>query len=190
AKEFYSAVSLNAKATAITGQAREAQQRYEEIRRTFPPVPTNNETLRQIIDRYAELERGGGSSPETFYRELSAALTKSPSVDIDAIVWRSGGPTPASAMPASASGAALPLGGQLAQVRGTISLGARATPRQTLAAFDQFVADLRANPALEVKVTQQPFDIDSGKSLRSGAEIAGDTGVRPYALEINRKNPL
>ena len=190
AKEFYSAISLNTQTTAITGQAREAQQRYEEIRRTFPPVPTNNETLRQIIDRYAELERGGGSSPETFYRELSAALTKSPSVDIDAIVWRSGGPALASTMPASASGAALPLGGQLAQVRGTISLGARATPRQTLAAFDQFVADLRANPMLEVKVTQQPFDIDSGKSLRSGAEIAGDSGVRPYALEINRRSPL
>ena len=127
--------------------------------------------------------------PETFYRELSAALTKSPSIDIDAIAWRSGSTVPASATPTAAGNATLPSGGQQAHIRGTISLGAKATPRQTLAAFDQFVADLRANPALDVRVTQQPFDIDSGKALKSGAEITGDTGVRPYALDVTRRSP-
>ncbi len=183
AKEFYSTYSLNSEAESVAQRAQEARHRYEEIRSTFPPVPTNNETLRQIIDRYAELERGGGSSPETFYRELSAALGRSPNVDVDAIAWKSGG-----GAPATSGGVTLPTGNQTAAVRGTISLGAKATPRQTLAAFDQFVADLRANPALEVKVSQQPFDIDSGKSLKSGAEISGDAGVRPYALEITRRN--
>ena len=183
AKEFYSTYSLNSEAESVAQRAQEARHRYEEIRSTFPPVPTNNETLRQIIDRYAELERGGGSSPETFYRELSAALGHSPNVDVDAIAWKSGG-----GAPATSGGATLPTGNQTAAVRGTISLGAKATPRQTLAAFDQFVADLRANPALEVKVSQQPFDIDSGKSLKSGAEISGDAGVRPYALEITRRS--
>ena len=72
-------------------------------------------------------------------------------------------------------------------MRGTIDLGTHATPRQTLAAFDQFIADLRTNPAIEVKVVQQPFDIDSGKALKSSSETAVDNGRRPFALDISRK---
>jgi hypothetical protein len=68
-----------------------------------------------------------------------------------------------------------------------VNLGTRATPRQIIATFQQFVEVLRANPALTVKEIQQPFDTDSGKSLRSGSETVSETGARPFTLEITRR---
>lgn len=187
-KQFFEANSLRSEASNIAAQAQGARQRYEDIVRTFPPIPTNNETLRQIINRYAELE-AGGATPERFYRELSAALVKSPAVELESIGWKAAPPPassnarPASVPPAAAGAVTTPS----AQVRGTITLGPRATPRQTLAAFDQFVADLRANPALDVTVVQQPFDTDSGKSLRSGDEADKNLAARPFTLDIVRR---
>jgi hypothetical protein len=184
AKQFYSAYSQNNEAAEISAQALEAQRRYEDIARTFPPIPTNNETLRQIMDRYIELERGG-ASPETLYREISAALAKAPAVDLEAIEWKGEG----AAAPAAAGAAsqAPPVNGQMAVVKGTVNLGLRATPRQILAAFEQFVSELKAGGALDIKVIQQPFDIDSGKSLRSGSDAITETGTRPFTLEITRR---
>lgn len=182
-KQFYSALSLTSEAAAISVQAQSAQQRYEEIVRSFPPIPTSNETLRQIMNRYTELE-SGGASPERIYRDISAALATSPTIDIDAIEWKAA--TIASAQPVGNTAAPLP-SGQTAELRGTINLGARATPRQILSAFEQFVGTLAANTALSVKVNQQPFDTDSGKSLRSGSEKVADTGARPFSLEITRR---
>lgn len=180
-KQLFSAYSQTAEAATIAAQAQSAQQRYEDIARTFPPIPTNNETLRLIMNRYAEFE-SGGATPEGLYREISNALTKSPAIDIDTIGWKS------SEVAARSNNAAA--ADQTAHVRGTISLGARATPRQILAAFDSFVTDLRSNPALEVKVMQQPFDIDSGKSLKSGNDAAAESAARPFVLDIvRRKQP-
>lgn len=175
--------SIGSEAESTSFKALEARQRYEAIRRTFPPIPTSNETLRWIVDHYVSLANEGRSSPDATYREISLALARAPAIDIEVISWKAGGATiaqdNASRQPENAP--------QLAQVKGMVRLGMRATPRQTLAAFDRFVADLRDNPALEVRVTQQPFDIDSGKSLRSKSESDAETGARPFALELIKK---
>ncbi|MBK9446083.1 MAG: hypothetical protein IPO00_08285 [Betaproteobacteria bacterium] len=184
AKQFYGTYTLSSEAEAISAQAMDARQRYEEIARTFPVIPTSNETLRQIMNRYAELE-SNGASPELLYREISAALSSAPAVDIGTIEWRTAGAAsttgnqPAAALSDSS--------GQTALIRGTLNLGTRATPRQILQAFQQFVDTLSANPALQVQVIQQPFDVDSGKALRSGNDGTADTGARPFALEITRR---
>lgn len=183
-KQLYGTYNLSNDAAAILAQAQSARQRYDDIARTFPPIPTSNETLRQIMNRYAELE-SGGASPEPLYRDISAALGKSPAIDIDSIDWKSadaGGP-----QSGSANIQAPAISRQTAQLRGTVSLGARATPRQILGAFNAFVEQLGANPLLEMKIIQQPFDTDSGKALRSGNEAATETGARPFTLEITRR---
>ena len=185
-RQFYSANSLANESAAISAQAQNARQRYDDIARSFPPIPTNNETLRQIMNRYTELE-SGGASPEALYRDISAALTKSPTVDIEAIDWKTAGAASAKVNPGTAGAIAATATGPSALLRGTVNLGARATPRQIIAAFQQFVDVLRANPALTVKEIQQPFDTDSGKSLRSGSETVSETGARPFALEITRR---
>lgn len=183
-KQFYGVYHLTNEAATISAQAQSARQRYDDIARTFPPIPTSNETLRQIMNRYAELE-SGGASPEAFYRDISAAMGKSPAIDIEAIDWKSAAAN--GAQPGSTNTQAAATDRQTAQIRGTVSLGARATPRQILAAFNTFVEQLAANALLEVKVSQQPFDTDSGKALRSGSEAVTETGARPFTLEIMRR---
>ena len=183
-KELYSAYRLNSEAEAVMQQASEARIRYEDIRRTFPPIPTTNETLRQVIDRYVELERDGGASPEGFYHDLGAALNQSPRIDVESITWKSG--TAASADRTLQAASPSP-NSQSAQISGTVNVGRRATPRQALTVFDQFVAALRANQSLEVKIIQRPFDIDSSKALKGAGETTVDSGKRPFALEITRR---
>ena len=185
-KQLFGTYQLDSEAEAIAAQAESARLRYDDIARTFPPIPTSNETLRQIMNRYAELD-SEGTSPERMYRDISAAMAASPAIEIDAIDWKAANAdtgSPATNIPA---GAAARGPTPSAQLRGTVDLGARATPRQILAAFQAFVTTLEANKTLEVRVTQQPFDIDSGKSLRSGSEILAETTARPFTLEILRR---
>lgn len=186
AKQFYGAYSLGNEAEAISSQAQSARQRYEEIARTFPAIPTSNETLRQIMNRYSELE-SNGASPELLYREISTALSSAPAVDIATIEWKTAGAADTTSTPSPTPADAASAGGQTAVIRGSLNLGARATPRQILGAFQQFVDTLGTNPALQVRVLQQPFDVDSGKALRSGNDGTTDTGARPFALEITRR---
>lgn len=184
-RQFHAAYDHASDASAIEAEATSARQRYDDITRTFPAIPANNETLRWIVSRYQELE-SGGTSPEPLYRDISAALAHAPAIDLEAVEWKSGGQNAATT--AQANGVSGTPGPQTAQVRGTINLGSKATPRQVLATFQQFVDALSANPLLIVKVTQQPFDIESGKALRSSADGAAETAVRPFTLQISRKD--
>lgn len=181
-KQIYTAQTLGATAAGIDQEAQASRQRYEAIVATFPPIPTNNDTLRQVINRFTELERGG-TSPEQMYRDISHELTRYPMVEVESLDWRSGstGTPPATQGTSSAAGA------QTLIFKGSVHLGARATPRQVLAVFQQFMGALAANPALEVKPLEQPFDIESGKSLKSNAEVDIGTGKRPFVLQITRK---
>jgi hypothetical protein len=98
-------------------------------------------------------------------------LTAYTPVELESVEWHSGGSE----------------GAQVATVKGTIHLGNRVTPRQTLGVFQQFVDALRQVRTFEVRVVEQPFDIDSGKSLTSGSEDQVEHGVRPFVLQVTRK---
>lgn len=76
-------------------------------------------------------------------------------------------------------------GPEITTVRGTIRLE-RASTRQTLALFEQFVEALRADPANTVNVLQRPFDIEPGRALRGGDGQDEETQPRQFAVEIIR----
>jgi len=187
-KQFYTSSTLNTEIAAVSASTQDARTRYESILRTFPTIPADNDTLRQIVGRYAALEKDG-VSPEPVYREISAALAGSSGIDIDAIDWKAAGAGQGSPQSSPQAAGTRPEDRQLIQVRGTVELGHTATPRQTLAAFERFVADLRATAGYEIKVLQQPFDVDSGKSLKSSSDSGSGSGPRPFALEILRGSP-
>jgi len=70
-------------------------------------------------------------------------------------------------------------------IRGRIRLD-RATARQTLAVFEQFVDALRNTPESRVDVLQRPFDIESGTPLRGGDTLDEAAQQRPFAIELVR----
>jgi len=173
---------------ALRNEATLARQRYSDIVSTFPQVPADNDTLKNAIDRYLAQEKRS-TSPIGLYRELSRALHAEPAIELDRLDWRIGGTasdTGTSAQP-EADVKPVPDDSESLIVRGSLRLGDTAEARQLLATFNRFVTALRANPALQVEILQQPFDIESGKPLRSGDTSPEGNQPRKFSLQITRR---
>ena len=187
-KFLYETYSLKQEAQALRAEAGLSRQRYNDIAKTFPPIPTNNETLRRVIDRYLELEKKS-ASPEGLFREFSRALQAVPAADLDTIDWKVGGieSAPLTAMGQASAATVVPSDSEAIVVRGNLKLGANANARQMLNAFNRLVEALKANPKLQVEVLKRPFDIESGKSLKGGDITLEDNMPRSFSLQVIRK---
>ena len=167
-KQLVDSHSISLHSAALSSEAAVARARYGEIVKTFPPIPTDHETLRQIIDRYLALEKMS-ATPDGLYREISRALHDAPAAELDSIDWQIGGDS------------------ETAIVRGTLRLGANASARQMLTAFSVLVESLKANSELQVNVLQRPFDIESAKSLKGSDTRIEDHQPRSFSLQVTRK---
>ena len=187
-KLLFETYNINQESDALSVEGALASQRYNNIASTFPPIPTNNETLRRVIDRYAELEKQS-ATPDGLYHEISRALQAAPAAELDSIDWRIGGSDAASGKPAGSASApgALAKDSEEAIVRGTLKLGPNTSARQMLSAFNVLLDALKANPKLQVEVLQRPFDIESGKSLKGGDITVEDNKPRAFSLQVIRK---
>ena len=184
---FYERRDIQQEIVRLRNEAQVSQQRYDDITRSFPKIPTNNATLRRIIDRYAELEKQN-ALPQGLYLEISRALQDAPLIELEAIEWKLGGAeTPGAGVLASSSAKSLPAGSEAAIVQGFLRTGNHGNPRQILAAFTQFAETLKANPALQVEVLKRPFDVESGKALKGEDAMVEDNKPRSFSLQISRK---
>ncbi len=186
-KQIYDAHHLHQEVDIIQAEAALSRQRYDQILKTFPPIPTSNENLRRVINRYLELEKGSGS-PMYLWREISRALQDATAVELDGIEWK----VAAAQAPRTAASADAqhheppPADSEVAVVRGTLRLGPDSHPRQVLAVFNHLLDTLKRNPQLQVEVLQQPFDVESGKALKSGEAAIEDRQPRSFKLQIRR----
>ncbi len=177
---LFAAQASRRQSAAIGDEVALARTRYGEIVNAFPPIPTDHETLRRVVDRYRALEKQN-ATPDTLYREISRALRAAPTVEIDSIDWQSGDQSAGGNRPGVGAEHAT------AVVRGTLKLDAGAGARQLLAAFDALVESLSANPALQVAVLQRPFDVESNKSLKGDEITLADERPRSFALRLKRR---
>jgi hypothetical protein len=144
--------------------------------------------LKGAIDRYLAEERRS-ASPAAFYREISRAFEAEPSVEIDGLDWMIGGAEsdPPDSDAASNDVRHVPEDSERLVVRGTLRLGAQATTRQVLGAFNRFVDALRANATWRVDVFRQPLDVASGASLRGGDGVREEEKPRDFGLRVTRR---
>ena len=183
-KLLFDTHSVSQQTEALRSEAGQARARYGEIVRTFPPIPTDHETLRRVIDRYLALEKKS-ATPDGLYREISRALNDAPAVELDSIDWQVGGSD--AGRGAGQAAASVAADSEAAIVRGTLKLGANASARQMLGAFNVLLESLKANPKLQVTVLQRPFDIESAKSLKGDEITVEDDKPRSFSLQVNRK---
>jgi len=177
AKATYDAQSLREEASLQRANEIDLNRRYQEISATFPKLDVDHDTLRQLTNRYGELVHQQRQLAPS-YRLVSQILDRMPAIALEGIDWKNGPNLRSTvANPANAP--------EITTVRGSIRLE-RATVRQTLAVFDQFVDALRANPAHTINVLQRPFDIESGRALRGGDEQDEEIKPRQFAVEIVR----
>lgn len=175
-KLAYEARQIGQQTAALASAADLAAQRYDAIVATFPQQPTDSSALLRVVERYAELEREGGS-PKGLYLALSRALQHATTLDLESIDWQAG----AAALPESR-----PNGdSETAIVRGTLKPGADA--RLSLGDFQLLTDALQRTPGLQVRILQHPFDGDAGQSLRGGGAALDDDTPKAFVLQIARK---
>ncbi len=197
AKELYQVYSLGQETQAFIAAEAESNWRYREISATFPQLGIDNDTLRRLTARHADLSQQQ-RQPGTAYRNIGRALNQIPSITLDSLEWKIGrsglstlGPAVGSMVVApgatSLATAALTGDTETTLIRGKVHPERNATARSMLSTFDQFVKLLGNDPAFSVTVTQQPFDMESGRALRGGDNE--DEGMQPrsFALEVSRK---
>lgn len=188
AQLLYDVYSVTQESQALSSEAELAGQRYDRIVSTFPAIPTDNATLRRIIDRYVILEKMS-SSPDALYHEISRAMEAVPEAELDSIDWEVGNGQPRTVEPAERTGVANAVSNdsEAAIVRGTLRFTSGANARQILGAFNRLVDALKANPKLHIDALQRPFDIEPGKSLKGADTALEDSKPRSFSLRITRK---
>ena len=174
-------------------QAETDMQKYQAIQKTFPPMPTTTENLRAVINRFEDLEKRS-APPESLYQAISRALGETPRVDLERIQWQlSANPDEAlkfqSDQPRAAPAAAVGGPGmhEIALVHGLLPASMAADQRSQLETVNAFADALRKNPALRVTIQRMPFDIESGKSLKSSSETEQAVTQLKFVIHLSRK---
>ena len=183
--------AMRAQVEQLNAEARAGRQRYQEIVSTFPALPTDTDTLRRIVGRYASIEQQS-RTPQPLYHEISRALHAVPAASIERIDWQVGGE------PSSSAGTPPPVakptiagqeaGKETAVVHGTLDLPANASMRQVLAAFDTLLTTLKSNAQLQVSVVHQPFDVAPAKPLKGSDAGLESATPRAFAIQIAHRS--
>ena len=183
AKEIYRTHTLGEETLALVASQADLNGRYQQITATFPQLDVDNETLRRVTTRYHELI-SQQRQPDAAYRMLSQAMSDIASISLENIEWKIGRFT---ALTAANGKQELTGEEEITTIHGNIRPMNAASTRQTMAIFEQFTERLSNMPDLSIKVLQQPFDLEPGRSLRGGDGADDSTLPRPFTVEISQK---
>lgn len=192
-RQFYLVQELRHETAATASEAAEDSRRYAEILRGLPPMPTSVDNLRAVVTRYDALMHRT-QEPQAMYVRISRAVERSPEVDIERIEWQLTATPDASGTTGSAprpavSGQAEATGDMYASALVTATLPALQIreQRSILRAIEGFVAALQGEPGLRATVLKLPFDVESGKTLRSQETGAASAEIPRFTVRITQK---
>lgn len=174
-------------------EAERDMQKYQAIQKTFPPMPASKEALRAAIDRFEELEKRS-ALPESLYRVISRALEASPRIELERIQWQLSShpdealaPSTDRSKPATAAAPPGTAMYEIAIVHGQLPASMAADKRGQLETVNAFADTLRRNAGLRVSVQRMPFDIESGKSLKSAGDSEQAAAQLKFVIHLSRK---
>jgi len=182
-KQVYQAIDLMIRTDNTQSQAKSDAEKYAAIQKTYPPMPASTEALRSVMNRYADLvKQSAGLEP--LYLAISYGLQESPRIEIERIDWLlSNNPDDGASAQDSrkATSAAIEKMGSannyaIAVINGTLPAAMAHDQRGQLEALNNFAGILAKDTKLKVTVLRRPFDIESGKSLKSSSEDSLDNG--------------
>ncbi len=186
--QLFDAYQFGRESEELQAETTQSRQRYAEVVKTFPRLPVDNETLKSLMGRYlAQAQRS--VSPTPFYVELSRSLQDHPAIELVSLAWKLGGADSASGMTGRAEAGihAVPDDSESLVIQGALYSPPGTNTRQLMGIFNRFVEQLSLNKTLRVFILQQPFDIESGKALRSGDATSEPNALRHFSLQVTRK---
>lgn len=186
------------RSAAATLQQQEGidQRKYTEIQKTFPPMPASKENLRAVIGRFEELEKRS-ASPEPLYLAISRALGEIPRVELERLQWQLGS-NPEEGLSyltdkrggAGAGATADKAGSPMyatAVIHGMLPASMLTDQRGQLETVNAFAQALQRDASLKVSVRRMPFDVESGKSLKSTTESEATASQPRFIIQVVRK---
>jgi len=189
AKHLFEIHSVRERTAAVLVEADHDSRRYAEILRGLPKMPTSLENLRAVVNRFETLQRR--SAPmEAMLERLSRAFDESVDVRLERLEWqlttRPDEPAvPAPAKPTSTSTqdesdmyAVAVVACSLPQIRSE-------EKRRIMKTIDDFVATLQSQPRLRAAIVRPPFDIESGKVLKSGGTSATEAAMPQFVIRVS-----
>ncbi|CAG0931471.1 MAG: hypothetical protein F9K21_06220 [Rhodocyclaceae bacterium] len=190
-RELVNALEARSATEALLQQAEADMQRYQSIQKTFPPMPASTDSLRAVINRFEDLEKR--TAPiEATYLAVSRALGEVPKADIERIQWQlSANPDEGLLFQADARKPAPAASGNAmhatAVVHGLLPASMAADQRGQLETVNAFADALRRDAGLRVTIQRMPFDIESGKSLKSSSETEQAATQLKFVIHLSRK---
>jgi hypothetical protein len=200
ANQFFGILTLKSQAEMAQQQATVDANRYDGVRKTFPPAPTNTENLKATVKDFESLDRAA-ADPEILLTQVSGVLSQFPQMEIDQLEWSvtrnpdevgaAEGLKTSTAQPAAQ--AALPFAQhdqteyQVAYLSGHIQLPNRIDYRGMLDYLDRFADGLRKIPGTKVDLVKLPFDTRSGAKLAGGVSNDATQEASPFAVRVVRK---
>jgi hypothetical protein len=190
-KQWFEASHLEEDALRIQTQNVADRQRYDEVMATLPPVPVSAENLRALTGRFEELEKRS-ASPAASYVRISNALQDAPKIELDSIEWHISNNldewrqtdigNPGMALP-TATGSLF----AIADIHGALPAAMDSDHRALFDTVNAFAGRLSMDNAFQVRVLSMPFDVESGKTLRSDNTPATAMAPPRFSLRLLQK---
>ncbi|MDB5814958.1 MAG: hypothetical protein JWN23_2075 [Rhodocyclales bacterium] len=161
-------------------QARLQESLYKRLLSTLPQMPTSLEALRSTVDGIDQLS-AHVVDPRLSLQYLSKTLDAFPDISLDGVEWQEADWNEET-RPVPSTATAPPVTRQTLNVSASLDVASATDPRAAISRIQAFANALRQQSGGEVVLTQQPFDTESNKTLRSEAQ---NVGKRPaFRLQL------
>ena len=190
AKNFFQTYTIGQQVESIKADSAMARQRYETALKKLPPMSVSSDQLRAIVDRFDSLKKTSPPIAATF-NQLSHALNSSPQVELDRIDWLpTSNASDSVGTPLASNPVAPPVGMSaggsyfvIAEIQARLPVSMANDNRAILETVDRFVDELKKNQGMTVTILHMPFDLASGKTIKSSAQT-GVAQVEPPKFSL------
>jgi hypothetical protein len=196
ARQAYEYSTLRENTAALQIHTEADRQRYAEIMQALPAIPLSADSLRAVINRFDTLEKRS-PTVESTYQAISHALQDSPRIELSRIDWLLSAnadeiPQPGARAAAGGSGNpnAQPAGAgffAIADIQGVLPVNMVNDNRAMLDTVNAFAENLRSIDQMQVRVLRMPFDIESGKTLKSDDVASTNVTAPRFSLRIVKR---
>ncbi len=191
-KNFFQTYTIGQEVELIKLDSAMSKQRYASVLKKLPPMPISADQLRGVVDRYNTLQKNSPPITTTL-NQLSRALNNSPQVELDRIDWlpssnpadsvgSEGGPSVKIAPNAMLSGSGAGYYA-ITEIQARLPAAMANDNRAILETVDRFIDELKKNQGMTVTILHMPFDLASGKTIKSSAQT-GVAQVEPPKFSL------
>ena len=182
-KQYFSAHALNESTLAFDASQRVDQGKYDKALKALPTLPINTEDMRAMVTRFEDLAKRSPLLESTLF-PLSRALEATPGIELQRIEWKLADklPTTKTLEASSFKQPPLTISGSyyvIAEIKAQLPVALANDHRAMLQLMNQFVAVLSKEKSLGVQMTQLPFDVESGKTIKSTDDASSSKAEAP-----------